>query len=98
MSFRDRTVIAYTYDPEKKFAPREDELKTYFGLTDAQAKVAVRMYTSNNIKTVANDLKISINTARSHLRSIYEKMGAKNQSELVSTLTATIKNINQVDP
>ena len=87
----DRMLLVYINDPQKRMQPTEDQLINYYKLTNAQAKVAVRIYAVENIVTVAEGLGISINTARSHLRSIYAKTGANNLPELVKLLTDTIK-------
>ena len=91
VSSSDRMILVYINDPQKRLQPSEDQLKSYYKLTSAQAKLAVRLYAVENIVTVAETLGISINTARSHLRSIYVKTGANNQAELIKTLTDTIK-------
>jgi DNA-binding CsgD family transcriptional regulator len=87
----DRMILVYINDPQKRLQPTEDQLISYYKLTGAQAKVAVQIYAVENIVTVAEVLGISINTARSHLRSIYAKTGANNQSELAKLLTDTIR-------
>jgi DNA-binding CsgD family transcriptional regulator len=87
----DRMILVYINDPQKRLQPTEDQLISYYKLTGAQAKVAVQIYAVENIVTVSEVLGISINTARSHLRSIYAKTGANNQSELAKLLTDTIK-------
>ena len=87
----DRTLLAYVYDPDYRSPPRKDQLKTFYNLTGAQSKVAIELYSVNNIITVAERLNISVNTARTHLRSIYQKTGTNNQSELMRLLSSTIK-------
>jgi hypothetical protein len=87
----DRMILVYINDPQKRLQPSEDQLKSYYKLTSCQAKLAVRLYAVENVVTVAETLGISINTARSHLRSIYAKTGANNQGELIKILTDTIK-------
>jgi len=92
-STSDRMVITYINDPATRFAPTVKQLQSYYGLTTAQAKVAIAMYSYTNIMSVADHLDISTNTARSHLRAIYAKMGTNNQSELMDMLNSTIKTI-----
>ena len=88
-------VLIYLYDPSQKILPTPRQLQDYYGLTNAQAKVAVHLCSKDNIVGAAEHLGISVNTARSHLRTIYAKTGAKSQSELVGLLTSTIKTFDQ---
>ena len=90
----DRMVLVYLYDPSKRLQPSIEQMIDLHGLTKAQARVAVHICSVPNIPDAAKDLGISINTARSHLRAIYEKTKTKNQSELASLLTATLKTYN----
>jgi DNA-binding CsgD family transcriptional regulator len=90
----DRMIIVYLHDPDFNIQPTEEDLINYFDLTKAQAKVAARLYSNDNLVGVAAQLKISVNTARSHLRAIYTKTGAKNQMELTSLLTRTLKTLD----
>lgn len=94
----DRNVIVYIFDPQERIVPKTEQLQKYYGLTKAQAKVAINMYTHSNIVTVAEKLGISVNTARSHLRVIYSKTGANNQSDLISLLTSVIKTYETSKP
>jgi hypothetical protein len=87
----DRMILVYINDPQKKLQPTEEQLKNLYGLTTAQARVAVGLYAADNIVAVSEDINISINTARSHLRAIYAKTGAKNQTELIKLLTTILK-------
>jgi DNA-binding CsgD family transcriptional regulator len=87
----DRMILIYINDPQNRLQPTEDQLKSLYNLTNAQARVAVRLYAVDNLVAVSEFLGISINTARSHLRTIYAKTGAKNQAELIKLLTATLK-------
>jgi DNA-binding CsgD family transcriptional regulator len=87
----DRMIIVHIHDPTYKLQPTLEQLKNYFGLTSAQAKIAVRLYSNDSIADASKYLGISINTARSHLRSILAKTGAKTQAELLSLLASTLK-------
>lgn len=37
----------------------------------------------HDVREVAEDLGISVHTARAHLRSIFDKVGARSQKELL---------------
>ena len=60
--------------------------KVIFGLSDAQARLAERIVSGMGLTASAQELAISINTARTHLSRIYDKTGVNSQSALVRTL------------
>ena len=57
-----------------------------YGLTQAEAKLAVRLANGGSPEEAAEHLGISIHTARTHLKAIFAKTGARRQSELVAIL------------
>ncbi|MCP4927627.1 MAG: hypothetical protein GY918_01045 [Gammaproteobacteria bacterium] len=87
----DRMVLIYINDPQNRLQPTDVQLISYYGLTSAQANVAVQLYASKSIVAAAEKLNISIHTARSHLRSIYTKTDTNNLPELVKILSDAIK-------
>lgn len=87
----DRMILVYIHDPQKPMLPSAKQLRDYYDLTKAQARIAVHLCSSDNIIGAAESAGISVNTARSHLRVIYRKTGAKTQQELAKMLTSTLK-------
>ncbi|MBY6138508.1 helix-turn-helix transcriptional regulator [Leisingera daeponensis] len=63
-----------------------DLLKLEFHLTPAEAAVAIQLSKGISLKQAARTLGVSIWTARSHLRSIFQKTNTHRQGELVSLL------------
>lgn len=57
-----------------------------FGLTPAEARVAVAMAEGRTIEAVAAHHSVSVNTVRTQLRSVFEKTGTSRQVELVGLL------------
>lgn len=88
----DKSVIVYLSNPTGLAAPTIDQLKHYYGFTDAQAKLALALWGGTGIKEAAKKLPISINTARTHLRAIYEKVGVANHAELMAVLTTSLNH------
>lgn len=64
----------------------KEYLRRRFGLTKAEADVAVDMIKGDGRDAVAARLGISMTTVRTHLSHIYEKTGARRQAELVRLL------------
>lgn len=62
----------------------EDKLRRWFGLTPAESRlVAVLFTTAGRLEDVAAQLGVTRETARSHLRSVFQKCEVRSQVELV---------------
>lgn len=57
-----------------------------YGLTQAEAKLAVRLANGVSLEEAATHQGISIHTARSQLKAVFAKTGCKRQTELVAML------------
>lgn len=58
----------------------------WFGLTPTEARLAGLLAQGRSLQEVGEQLRISLGTARTHLKSIFLKTGASRQSELVRLL------------
>ena len=72
-------LLADTQGPERRDAARMLQL---FGLTNAEARLAALVGTGSPLKGAATGLGISEHTARSTLKTVYDKLGIRKQSEL----------------
>lgn len=63
-----------------------DALRAGFKLTAAEAEVALQLADGQRPQTIAEERGVSINTVRTQLRNIYDKLGVSRQSELASRL------------
>jgi|SRR5215207_8002403 DNA-binding CsgD family transcriptional regulator len=68
-------------------APNLPTLQAVFGLTKAEAKLALRLMCGDTIENIAEEHGVSISTARVQLKSIFAKTGTSRQAELVVVLT-----------
>lgn len=57
-----------------------------YGLTQAEAKLAVQLANGGSPEEAAEQMGISIHTARTHLKAVFAKTGVRRQSELVAML------------
>lgn len=55
-----------------------------YDLSDREKEVLQSLVDGNSYKMVASSLKISIDTVRTHIRSIYEKLQVNSKSEAVA--------------
>jgi len=89
-------ILVYLTDPQDIEEPSIDSLKNIYGFTDAQARVAVALWGGTSIQDAAKSLSISVNTARTHLRAIYQKTGVNNHAELMATMTGTLDRLGNI--
>ncbi|MER8814676.1 helix-turn-helix transcriptional regulator [Mesorhizobium sp. M0923] len=80
-----QAVIVFI-DPDIYIRPPEFAVRTCFGLTSAEARLACRISSGDGLKTVAEHLGISFETARNQLKAIFMKTETHRQAELVALL------------
>lgn len=73
-------------DPAKRRNGRIAMLRERYGLTPAEAALALEMLAGDGRAAAAARCGISINTARTHLMRIFGKMGVSRQTELIRLL------------
>ena len=60
-----------------------DLLRCHFGLTPAEARLALHLVAGETLRSAAVKLSISYETARTSLKNIFGKTGTCRQAELV---------------
>lgn len=63
--------------------PPEEKLRIVFGLTPAEARIALRLGTGDNVGSAAEALGISAGTVRNHLKAIFAKTDTHRQGDLL---------------
>ena len=58
-------------------------LRQVYGLTRSEAKLVQTLVGGCSLEDGAQELGISVNTARTHLKHVFHKTGARRQSELI---------------
>lgn len=83
-------VAVFISDP---MAPRQapsDVLIALFGLTPAEAKLAIRLVNGQSLDEASESLNISRNTAKSHLSSVFSKTGVARQTQLIQLILNSV--------
>jgi DNA-binding CsgD family transcriptional regulator len=73
-------------DPDASPMPAEQALVTLYGLTAAEAKVAVALAHGEELSTIAEERGISLATVRTQLYRALAKTGTRRQTDLVRLL------------
>lgn len=79
-------LVVTIIDPERDTAPSVLLLRQIYGLTPVEAELAAALCDCD-LKHAAAKLGISINTAKTHLQAIFQKVGVSRQSALVRHVT-----------
>jgi len=87
---RSRRAIVVIVDPELNVEPPAALLRRLYGLTTAEADVAVRIAAGAELKQISGELGVSIATVRKHLQHLFEKTDTHRQAELVRFLLAVM--------
>jgi DNA-binding CsgD family transcriptional regulator len=79
-------VLLVLSDPSQKLAPTAELLRRTYGLTTAEANLAVLIATGISVDAAAEQLGIGKQTARNQLKAVFSKIGVHRQGELVAHL------------
>jgi DNA-binding CsgD family transcriptional regulator len=60
-----------------------------YGLSDMQMRVAEEIARGNELTAIATNLDVSINTVRTHIRRMFERVGVNNQKALLKQLLSS---------
>jgi DNA-binding CsgD family transcriptional regulator len=90
-------AILFITDPEATTNVRQQWLCEDFGLTPAEAGVAVEVLEADGLQAAAGRLGISLATARTHLAHVFDKTGTRRQAELVRLILQSQSAVRAVD-
>jgi DNA-binding CsgD family transcriptional regulator len=86
--WKGSAATIFVSDPEEQVEPAEAVLRRLYGLSQAEARVAKGFVSGGSLERTADDLCISRDTARWHLKRIYRKTGTARQAELVKVIVS----------
>jgi len=81
-----RQVLITIQDNEVSDSTVESRLRNLYGLTRTEADVAVRLAGGECPTDIAERREVAINTVRTQIKSVYQKMGCRRQAELVASV------------
>ena len=73
-------------DPVRPPETAADSFRRLFGLTDAEARLAVALLGGEPLQDYADRQGRSLNTMKTHLKSVFDKTGVGRQTELIRKL------------
>jgi DNA-binding CsgD family transcriptional regulator len=86
-------VMVFATKPCETSLPDARQLRSHFGLTYTQAKLAIEIAKGDGLKACTQRLGIAMSTGRTHLREIFQKTETRRQAELVRVISACRFNV-----
>lgn len=87
---RETLVLVTTPAPRRAEGDTDRVLRTSFGLTTAEAAIAMRLARGAPRKVIAMDRGVSPGTLKSQIKSIYQKVGVVREAELATCLASLV--------
>jgi DNA-binding CsgD family transcriptional regulator len=82
-------ALLFVFDPDIAPSVGVDVVRGLFGLSEAEAQLAVALGSGKTLEHAAQERGTSIHTIRTQLKSIFNKTGTKRQSDLVALLLSS---------
>jgi DNA-binding CsgD family transcriptional regulator len=76
------------FDPDRRIQMSTELIARDLGISTREAEIAALLVAGHDINAIAERLKISIHTARTHVKAVFSKTGARSQSELIQRIAA----------
>jgi DNA-binding CsgD family transcriptional regulator len=76
----------FIFEPEASLVPDVDLLRTFYGLTAAEARLTCELARGETVESYCEHHQLSANTVRTHLKRALSKTGTHQQSQLVSVV------------
>jgi DNA-binding CsgD family transcriptional regulator len=89
-AYRRSAVLLLVRDPADRAAPPETALQVLFQLTKREAAVASLLAAGHSLDEAAARLAIARETARVHLRRVFDKTETRRQGELIAVLQRSL--------
>lgn len=86
---KDAVALYFGSKPPEKLVST-DSLKTLFGLSKAEVRLAMGLVQGIPLEDIADNHNVSKNTVRVQLQSLYRKTGTSRQHELVTRLLSSV--------
>ena len=84
------TVVIFISDPEQQSSAPQEIVRALFDFTPAETQLAMLLANGLTLDEASEELGISRNTSRAHLRSTFSKTGVTRQTMLVRLILRSV--------
>lgn len=85
--FPQASVALYIGPVEKRTELSQSLLKSFYGLTAAESRLAIELAKGKELKEIADTSHVSLHTVRTQLKSVFSKTRTNRQQDLMRLLT-----------
>jgi DNA-binding CsgD family transcriptional regulator len=79
----DPAAVLFVSDPEMSLRINEPSIAHVYGLTPAEARLLNALLEGKRLSAYARETGITLNTAKSYLRQLFDKTGSARQADLL---------------
>ncbi len=79
-------TVAFLTDPDARPRELKDSLRSLYGLSDGETRVAAALGAGMTLKDYAAERGVTMNTVRTQLKAVMAKTGVRRQAELMRIL------------
>jgi DNA-binding CsgD family transcriptional regulator len=79
-------AVVVVHEPERALAIDLNVLRLLYDLTEAETRLAAALADGHSLASAAADLRISLETARVHLKAVFRKTRTNRQQDLIRLL------------
>ncbi|MCU1765993.1 LuxR C-terminal-related transcriptional regulator [Pseudomonas protegens] len=87
------TVVIFISDPEQQSCAPQEIVRVLFDFTPAETQLAMLLANGLTLDEASQELGISRNTSRAHLRSTFSKTGVTRQTMLVRLILRSVATL-----
>ena len=87
-SDRRAVAVLMIHDPNEQTYVPQETIGTMFGLTPAEARLLLALSHGQTLKQYSDEQRVTRDTARTHLKSVFAKTRTSKQSDLVRLMSA----------
>ncbi len=91
--YSDPMALVVVVDPEAR-RPKADDLSAYFGLSNAESRLAMQLMSGKHLRAIAEESGASTATLRTQLRSILKKIRVERQADLFLVLASVPSSLD----
>ncbi len=89
-----KLALLFLIDPDIAPAVPTPILQSVYGFTKAESRLVEALLNGSTLESFAEQTNVSVNTARTHLKSVYLKTETNRQPELIRLLAQFMCNVN----
>ena len=87
------SAMIFLNDASREVAPDASFLRETFRMSPAEVRLTERLLSGASLDEAAHTLGVTLNTVRTHLKSIFLKTGARRQSDLLRRVSNSLASV-----